>query len=370
MISQMTNQKDRRGCFLLCDWLQKHVVIEYSPFLEVVSSLHVLLEPKHHLERLTWARETEALLSPTLKERIVELGQTSNDWLNLFDLHDICDFRESSVEEGIEKLLAVDERQFVYCILGQVMSLEHIDLWLQGNEVERDQWTKPQRDLLRRPVTLRRQFAEVLHAYYQEYFSKELRRIEPWLISSVHTFQEKLREAPIEAMEAIHPRFILRDQELLFYKAHTWRFPHTELSRIIVQPSTFIEPHLLMGKFESTVSVGYAATVPGADRTVAVPKDLLGIMNAMSDESRMKILRQVFYHPYCTQQLAEMYSLSEATVSKHLKVLNQAGLVHSERKGNYVFYSGNRHRIQQVPVDLNQFFDQPLLDKFHIGEET
>ena len=369
MISQMTNQKDWRGWFLLSDWLQKHVVIEYSPFLEVVSSLHVLLEPKHHLERLTWAQETEGLLSPTLKKRIVDLGQTSNDWLNLFDLHDICDFRESSVEEGIEKLLAVDEWQFVYCLLGQVMSMEHIDMWLQGNEVNRDRWTKPQRDLLRKPTTLRRQFAEVLYAYYQEYFSKELRRIEPWLISSVHTFQEKLRKAPIEAMESIHPRFILRDQELLFYKAQTWRFPYAELSRIIVQPSTFIAPHLLMGTFDSTVIVGYSVTVPGADRADTVPQDLLGIMNAMSDESRMKILRQVFYHPYCTQQLAEMFCLSEATVSKHLKVLNQAGLVHNERKGNYVFYTGNRHRIQQVPVDLNQFFDQPLLDKSNKREE-
>lgn len=309
---------------------------EYSPFLEVVSSLHVLLEPKHHLERLTWARETEALLFPTLKQLIVDLGLASNDWLNLFDLHDICDFRESSVEEGIEKLQRVDERQFVYCLLGQVMSMEHVDLWLQGNEVERNQWTKRLMDLLRKPATLRRQFAEVLGTYYQEYFSKELRRIEPWLISSVRTFQEKLRKAPIEAMEAIHPRFILRDQELLFHKAHTWRFPYTGLSKIIVHPSTYIAPHLLMGTFESTVSVGYAVTVPGADRVDAVPKDLLGIMNAMSDETRMKILRQVFYHPYCTQQLAEMYSLSEATVSKHLKVLNQAGLVYSERKGNYM----------------------------------
>lgn len=345
------------------------MVIDYSPFLEVVSSLHVLQEPKHHLERLTWARETEALLSPTLKQHILTLGRVSNDWLNLFDLHDLCDFRESSVEEGIEKLLAVDERQFVYCLLGQVMSREHIDLWLQGNEVERDQWTKPQQDLLRRPATLRRQFADVLSAYYQEYFSKELHRIEPWLISSVHTLQEKLHKTPIEAMESIHPRFILRDQELLFYKAHTWRFPYSELSRIIVQPSTFITPHLLMGAFESTVSVGYAVTVPGVDRTDAVPKDLLDIMNAMSDETRMKILKQVFYHPYCTQQLAEMYSLSEATVSKHLKVLYQAGLVYSERKGNYVFYFGDRNRIQQVPVDLNQYFDQPLLDKSHLREE-
>lgn len=342
--------------------------IEYSPFLEMVASLHVLQDPEHHLGRLTWARETEALLSPALKRQIVELGQVSNDWLNLYDLHDMCDFQESSVEEGIEKLLAVDTRQFVYCLLGQAMSLEHIDLWLQGNEVDKDQWIK-QMSLLRKPATLRRQFAEVLSAYYREYFSKELRRIEPWLISSVHTFQERLRKEPLEAMESIHPRFVLREQEILFYKAHTWRFSYQDISRIIVEPSTFIAPHLLMGTFSSTVTVGYPVSVPGTDRYDAVPKDLLGIMNAMSDESRMKILRQVFYHPYCTQQLAEMSNLSEATVSKHLKILSQAGLVYSERKGNYVFYYGDKSRIQLIPVDLNQFFDQPLVDQLNERKE-
>ncbi len=290
------------------------------------------------------------------------MGQISNDWLNLYDLHDLGDFQESSVEEGIEKLLAVEERQFVYCLLGQNMSLEHVDLWLQGKEVDKEQWRK-ERPLLLKPATWRRQFAEVLLTYYQEHFSKELRRIEPWLISSVHTFQERLRKEPLAVMASIHPRFVLGEEEILFYKAETWRFLYQDMARIIIRPSTFIAPHLLMGTYESTVSVGYAVTVPGAERYDAVPGDLLDIMNAMSDESRMKILRQVFYHPYCTQQLAEMYNLSEATVSKHLKMLSQAGLVYSQRKGNYVFYYGDRNRIQLIPVDLNQFFDQPLLDQ-------
>lgn len=328
----------------------------------MVASLHVLQDPEHHLGRLNWARETEALLSPALKRQLVELGKISNDWLNLYDLHDLGNFQESSVEEGIERLLAVEERQFVYCLLGQVMPLDHVDQWLQGNEVDKEQWRK-QRPLLLKPATWRRQFAEVLFTYYQEYFSKELRRIEPWLISSVHTFQERLRKEPLEAMESIHPRFVLREQEILFYKAQTWRFSYQDISGIMVRPSTFIAPHLLMGTNEAAVTVGYAVTVPGAERYDAVPRDLLGIMNAMSDESRMKILRQVFYHPYCTQQLAEMYNLSEATVSKHLKVLSRAGLVYSQRKGNYVFYYGDRNRIQLIPVDLNQFFDQPLLDQ-------
>ncbi|WP_242831255.1 DUF5937 family protein [Desulfitobacterium dehalogenans] len=49
------------------------MLIEYSPFLEMVASLHVLQDPEHHLGRLNWARETEALLSHALKTGNINL---------------------------------------------------------------------------------------------------------------------------------------------------------------------------------------------------------------------------------------------------------------------------------------------------------
>lgn len=343
---------------MLGEWFQKHVLIEYSPFLEMIASLHVLMNPEHHLTRLPWAREVQAQLPSALNTNLRYLGQAANDWLNLFDLHDLGAFDEASVEEGIERLLATNDQLFVYSLLGCVVSPEKISQLLQGNQVDPYEFTPAQLDFTHKPSAFKRKMADALYYYHQDYFATELRRIEPWLIRSVHNFKEQLAKDPVPTMESIHPRFVIRDEEMQFLKAHTWRFFYTDIERILIRPSTFISPHLLLGTYLPMISVGYHVHVPGAKQTDAVPADLLAIMKAMSDETRMKILRQLFYHPYCTQQLAALYSLTEATVSKHLKVLAEAGLVRSERRGNFVFYSGNREKINMVRVDLDQFFDQ------------
>lgn len=332
----------------LGEWFQKHAVVDYSPFLETLSSLHVLARPEHHLERLGWARKAKEQLPRPLLQSILHFGQEPDIWLNVMDLRDRFFLGEASVEEGIEKLSEIGDRDFAIALFGEEL---------------------PEAEIGKRPATVRRQMVETMYEYYRGFFSKELRRVEPWLIRFVHRFQEKLAKDPVKAMASIHPRFVIRETEMLFLKAQTWRFTFAEVEKLLIHPSTFISPHLLLGTYLPKISVGCHVSVPGLERNDSVPEDLLAVMNAMSDATRMKILRQVFYHPYCTQQLAGMYSLAEATVSKHLRILSRAGLIKSERRGNFVFYSGVRERIWMIRVDMDQFFDQPLLDQRQSEEE-
>ncbi len=353
----------------LGEWFQKHVVVEYSPFLETLSSLHVVARPEHHLERLAWAQMAKGQLPPSLLQSILHFGHEFDFWLNVMDIRDQFSFEEASVEEGIEKLSQIEDSDFAFNLLGRDLPKEQIDRWLGGDKINDSQLIPVQLELLRRPATFKRGMVETLYDYYRGFFSRELRRVEPWLTRFVHSFQEKLDKDPVKAMASIHPRFVIHERELLFLKAHTWRFTFAEIEKLLVHPSTFISPHLLLGVYLPKISVGCHVSVPGLERSDSVPKDLLAVMDAMSDATRMKILRQLFYHPYCTQQLAGMYGLAEATVSKHLKVLSRAGLVRSERRGNFVFYSGIRDRIQMIRVDIDQFFDQPLLEQKRKEEE-
>ncbi|MEH7040721.1 DUF5937 family protein [Bacillus pseudomycoides] len=36
-------------------WFERHVKVVYSPFREMLLSLHVLSNPTHHVKRLEWA---------------------------------------------------------------------------------------------------------------------------------------------------------------------------------------------------------------------------------------------------------------------------------------------------------------------------
>ncbi|MDM5154251.1 DUF5937 family protein [Bacillus sp. DX1.1] len=39
----------------ITSWFERHVKVVYSPFREMLLSLHVLSNPAHHVKRLEWA---------------------------------------------------------------------------------------------------------------------------------------------------------------------------------------------------------------------------------------------------------------------------------------------------------------------------
>ncbi len=61
-------------------------------------------------------------------------------------------------------------------------------------------------------------------------------------------------------------------------------------------------------------------------------------MKALSDPSRVKILKMLEGGEMCVCELREALGLAQPTVSKHLKVLEEAGLVASRKEGLWVNY--------------------------------
>jgi len=51
------------------------------------------------------------------------------------------------------------------------------------------------------------------------------------------------------------------------------------------------------------------------------------------------MLEELGKMPYCVNELTEMVGLDVSTVSKHLSLLKNAGLVKDEKKGKQVYYS-------------------------------
>lgn len=76
-------------------------------------------------------------------------------------------------------------------------------------------------------------------------------------------------------------------------------------------------------------------------------KEVLAIAKALGDESRLRALVAVHDGPLCLCQLIEVLGLAPATVSKHMNLLQQVGLVERTREGKWRFYrlaNGSRSR--------------------------
>jgi len=67
-------------------------------------------------------------------------------------------------------------------------------------------------------------------------------------------------------------------------------------------------------------------------------KDALKIFGALSDESRLRMLFALRHGELCVCQLIELMGLSSSTVSKHLSILRDAGLLDSRKEGRWVYY--------------------------------
>ena len=77
------------------------------------------------------------------------------------------------------------------------------------------------------------------------------------------------------------------------------------------------------------------------------------IAKALSDTRRFALLEAIGSDQFCPNaQLCQDFPVSKATISHHLKELVQAGLVESERDGQYVHYRACPEVLQAYTTEL------------------
>jgi len=67
-------------------------------------------------------------------------------------------------------------------------------------------------------------------------------------------------------------------------------------------------------------------------------KTFLKVMKALSDPNRVKIVKMLQHKLMCVCELQESLQIAQSTVSKHLKILEEAGLVDFKKDGLWVNY--------------------------------
>jgi len=76
------------------------------------------------------------------------------------------------------------------------------------------------------------------------------------------------------------------------------------------------------------------------------------VLKAIADETRMKILTLLLRHSYCVRALANELELTEATISQHLKVLREAGLLVGEKRGYFMHYDVERSVLHELAKEI------------------
>ncbi len=72
------------------------------------------------------------------------------------------------------------------------------------------------------------------------------------------------------------------------------------------------------------------------------------LFKALADPTRRKILKLLREKDMAAGEIADHFNITKPSISHHLNILKQSGLVLDERKGQYIVYSLNMTVFQEV----------------------
>jgi ArsR family transcriptional regulator len=66
--------------------------------------------------------------------------------------------------------------------------------------------------------------------------------------------------------------------------------------------------------------------------------ELSKVLKALSDKTRLKIITLLSYRPHCVCELSEIIGYSQPTISRHLQILAEAGIVKFKKEKFFIIY--------------------------------
>lgn len=301
----------------------------YFAFNEMLGALHVLFSETHHLSRLEWAMEVKSRLTQDFIEEIKKAGELTNEWCILMDL---SHFYPELLDD--------------HDILESLIEIEKLSL-LKWNRLFKPYDKKMTSDD-------KKEILYILRRFYLEYFCDEVKWLQPFILHRLKKELVSCREQGLlHYINDIHDRIEVEEDRLIFHKQKEYHIAKAALKQIEITATTFLAPHLILGSYGDKLSV--MKLIPIEEKKKRSPQDLVKVLKALGDDTRLQILREIKSKPQSTQELAQKLKITEAGISKHLKLLFEAGIVSKERKGNYIFYSLQSEQIDFIPYRISEY---------------
>lgn len=95
-------------------------------------------------------------------------------------------------------------------------------------------------------------------------------------------------------------------------------------------------------------------------------QDLIRVMKALSDETRLRILRVLLEQECCVCEVMQALDISQSRASRNLGILQEAGFLRARRDGVWIVYSvdwqtANRYAISLAKLLKDSFPNNGVL---------
>ena len=74
--------------------------------------------------------------------------------------------------------------------------------------------------------------------------------------------------------------------------------------------------------------------------------EFIPILKAIADETRLRIIDMLSCEEMCANDILEEFKISQSTLSYHMKILSDAGIVIGVREGAWMRYNLNKEKAE------------------------
>jgi DNA-binding transcriptional ArsR family regulator len=99
-------------------------------------------------------------------------------------------------------------------------------------------------------------------------------------------------------------------------------------------------------------------------------REFMNITKALADESRVRTLLALRQGELCVCQITELFGFAPSTISKHLSILYQAGLVESRKDGRWIYYQLPGQNAPVMVREALDWIEKALADNPHVLEDN
>ncbi len=78
------------------------------------------------------------------------------------------------------------------------------------------------------------------------------------------------------------------------------------------------------------------------------PKKTAAIFKAFCDENRIKILQLLLDGEKCACKLLEALNITQPTLSHHMKILLDSGVINARKEGKWMYYSISEEGLKKA----------------------
>lgn len=92
-------------------------------------------------------------------------------------------------------------------------------------------------------------------------------------------------------------------------------------------------------------------------------KNLISAAKAISDETRIRILKVLLERECCVCEVMQALNISQSRASRNLGILERAGFVKSRRDGLWIVYSVDEQMVNGYAASLIEMLRNSLLNE-------